>query len=738
MKIIKLFTFGMIMFAFGVTYGQWTYDLSYDGVDDYVDLGNDASLNITGAITVEAWIYHLGNMQLYERIVEKDWETSYYLGGSSGSNGIAFCMDANSNTANVLETSSNVITPLNWTHIAGTWDGATLKIYINGVLEASMPWVNTADGSVISTKIGKYWGNSGFFKGYIDEVRIWSEAKTEAQIRDNMYRTLVNPAAEATLAGYWMFEEFTGQTTADISANNNIGVLGGTIAIESSDPLWHIGHAPVPYRTLYSGDWENNDTWESTQTVPFQSWARVLIKHAVQIHSNPEIGYLTIAPGASLNLNSTYSLIVNNDIRIQSDATGSGSFIPQGTVIYGNAIVERYYAGGEWHLISSPVQSAVSGLFTGQYLQSFDESTNGYSDIIPTNTPLVPAFGYAIWNGSNSTAEFTGMMNDGSIGSTNNLSRSGAGSTNYGWNLMGNPFPSSVDWDAASGWIKTNVNNATYVHVNASTWAEYAGGVGINGGSRYIASGQGFFVSVTDGGGVYPEYGTLIMGNGVRVHNNTPFYKDEIANMVRLQISGNNYSDETVIRFTENATTGFDGDLDAHKLFGYQAEAAQIYSHLNQDYGINALPEIQNVTVGVKAGQAGTYTIAATDVSEFETLILEDLLTGSTTNLLQSTYTFDYVLGTLNERFILHFSPLTGIQDKNDQQAFVFASNGNLIVSIPGNQNGNVSVYSLNGQLIKTANVEGSINTINMDQKGAYIVKVVTDSFVVTKKISLN
>ncbi len=64
--------------------------------------------------------------------------------------------------------------------------------------------------------------------------------------------------------------------------------------------------------------------------------------------------------------------------------------------------------------------------------------------------------------------------------------------TVQGWNLVGNPYPSPIDWDAASGWTKTNVDNATYRHVNNATWASYVGGVGTNGGSQIYCFMSGF------------------------------------------------------------------------------------------------------------------------------------------------------------------------------------------------------------------------------------------------------
>ena len=277
-----------------------------------------------------------------------------------------------------------------------------------------------------------------------------------------------------------------------------------------------------------------------------------------------------------------------------------------------NVTVERNYSGNEGHLISSPVSDATANMFLGLYLQNHTESTNAYTDISNPATPLNVMQGYALWNDLAGTASFVGTLNTGAIGSLNNLTRSGAG-LNYGWNLVGNPYPSPIDWDAATGWTKTNVDNATYRHVNNATWATYVGGVGANGGTLYITSCQGFFVGVTDGQTV----GTMNMDNNVRTHNAAPFFKDEVDDIVRLEVSGNGYTDEAVIRFLDIATQEFDGQWDAHKLFGSVPEAPAIYSTDNGMMAINSLPATNNVLIGVKAGIPGVFTITATETSEF-------------------------------------------------------------------------------------------------------------------------
>ena len=73
------------------------------------------------------------------------------------------------------------------------------------------------------------------FAGLIDEVRLWNTVRTEGEIKANKNELLVG--TETGLAGYWRFDEGSGTTVNDLSANNNDGVLGGADA-PAAEPSW--------------------------------------------------------------------------------------------------------------------------------------------------------------------------------------------------------------------------------------------------------------------------------------------------------------------------------------------------------------------------------------------------------------------------------------------------------------------------------------------------------------------
>jgi len=344
-------------------------------------------------------------------------------------------------------------------------------------------------------------------------------------------------------------------------------------------------------------------------------------------------GDCTVGVGASVSADVLTGWTVGGAMSLEADATGYASWIDNGLLSVAAKspqTVQVAMAGPQWHMISSPVPAAVSGLYTGMYLQNFSEGTNVWSDIIPTNVTLTPAQGFALYSLGAMVTNYTGSYNTGSYNA--NLTR-----TNAGWNAVGNPYPSPIDWDAApisNGWTKTNVANATYVE-DAGNWATWIAGVGTGNGNNIIAPGQGFFVECTNAAG-----GSLGFTDSIRTHTSTAFLKSEVANLVRLNVSDNEYNDDMVIRFLDEASEGFDYDYDARKLFAYNEEIPQIYSMANGYMAINSLPATSMVPTGFRTNIAGEFTIVATETSEFNNVVLEDLFTGIQTDLLTESYTF--------------------------------------------------------------------------------------------------
>ncbi len=515
-----------------------------------------------------------------------------------------------------------------------------------------------------------------------------------------------------------------GIITSHISGIDTTGIADGSIQVggdRTYSPGANYTYNGISAQVTGTGlVTANNLTIDNTSGVT-TSRLTTTVNGTLLINSGSQ---LTIDPSKRLTVNGTFT---NNagttGLIIKSDATGTGSLIANSSGV--SATVERYITGDRWHFISSPVSGAVSGMFTGKYLQNFNESTNTYSDIISLSEPLTPMSGFALWgDAAGFTSQYTGPLNTGNL--SINLSRSV--SPGEGWNLVGNPYPCSIDWDDA-GWTKTNVNNAIYIERNGG-WATYINGVGTLQGTKWIAPGQGFMVNVAT------NPGTLGISNTVKLHRQTLFFKNTNSDkMVRLEVSGNGYTDEAVVRFMSEVTPEFDGQYDALKLFGYVDESAQIYTLGSTPLAINStVPGTNEVALGIRANQAGVYTIAATEFEDIPFLTLEDTKTGIYTDIVSKSYSFAFEPGENEVRFMLHFSS-TSVKETETASINIYSYQKTAYIDMMHMDKGEIYIYNTAGQLILTVQAEKGINEIALPETGIYIVKVISKDNSLVKKV---
>lgn len=518
---------------------------------------------------------------------------------------------------------------------------------------------------------------------------------------------------------------------SDYGADGSWFAIGNSTSYYKWDPCVKVYAEPlVIWNGNISDDWNNSANW-SPEMVPQAGINAVIpeVENKPSVNQSPSApavcNNLTINSGSALTVNPGKALTVNGVLN--NFARNNGLIIEPGAslitkgVVNGPATVNMAIGGGEWHLISSPVSDAVSSIFSGKYLQLYTEATDTYSDITSENDLLTVAGGYALYNPTSFIATYYGILNNGAIGTAGNLSNEG-----QGWNLVGNPYPSSIDWDA-EGWTKTNVSNAIYLTVNASSWASYVGGIGTNGGSNFIAPGQGFLVHVAENGP-----GTLAMNNTIRVHNNALFFKTQDDKLVRLKVSGNGYSDEIAVRFLAGSTVEFDDNYDALKLFGEVGEAAQLYSLGSMPLSINSMPETNSVEVGMRVNTSGVFSISATEANGFGGLMLEDIQTNVFTNLLGNSYSFNSNPAGDEKRFVLHFTPLNETQS---DLAGIHSFQSTIYVELMDNVEGDILIYNISGQQVATVPAAKGSNKISIANTGNYIVKVIGNERTMVKKV---
>jgi Tfp pilus assembly protein PilX len=208
--------------------------LSSDGVGDYAIVGNQASLRLSN-FTVEAWIYPRSTDANYQPIVGKqaangtnrNYALFINLGGTTR---IHFSMMSPCGIWRSYN--SNGTVNLNqWNHVATTYDGANFILYINGVLDNSIPLAVTPCQTADPVKIGGEIAAASMssLDGLIDEVRIWNVARDLATINAQRNSELVG--TEPGLVGYWKFNENSGSSAAN-------SVSGGNPATFQFDTAW--------------------------------------------------------------------------------------------------------------------------------------------------------------------------------------------------------------------------------------------------------------------------------------------------------------------------------------------------------------------------------------------------------------------------------------------------------------------------------------------------------------------
>lgn len=295
----------------------------------------------------------------------------------------------------------------------------------------------------------------------------------------------------------------------------------------------------------------------------------------------------------------------------------------------------------------------------------------------------------------------------------------------HGWNLIGNPYQSSVEW--TTNWPSVNVDATIYVWdgVQYLTWNRNTL-VGTK-GSGVIPVSQGFYVKANATGAA------LTVPASERLHSNEGFYKAPDG-IYRLTAEGNGYSDQTIIHFADGSTNAFDSQFDAYKIPGL-AEAPQLYSLAGQTHlTVNCMP-VQGgnttVDVGFESGAAGLYTITLVeDISTLNNsnLYLEDLKDQKAVNL-SADKSYSFMSDPQDDplRFRVRFSyektPAAELPGPGDEVQ-VFAAGGRIVLN--PDSKGEVYIYSPLGQLICHDIIDGTAREVEVDENGLYIVRFIS------------
>jgi len=220
-----------------------SYALAFDGVNNFVRIPSfgtfttfsvDASIRRTGATTTREEIVS------YKEGLPNN--CGFVLSLNEGNNGHRPRLFVQVNGVWKFAEAATSIALNRDVHLSGSYDGTSIKLYVDGRLAATTPAIGAMTQCTQFTAIGgRATGTSNLtnnsfwhFPGDIDEVRIWRTPRTQAQIQADMYASLAGN--EAGLVGYWRFNEGNGTTVKDATGNGNNGVLGAGVV--ANQPQW--------------------------------------------------------------------------------------------------------------------------------------------------------------------------------------------------------------------------------------------------------------------------------------------------------------------------------------------------------------------------------------------------------------------------------------------------------------------------------------------------------------------
>jgi hypothetical protein len=236
--------------------GKFGNGLSFNGTTGAVTVPDSASLDLTTGMTLEAWVNPTALTGWRTAVLkETAGDLAYALYASDGTRpvGIAYA-------ATKAYSSGTAALPLNtWTHLAATYDGATVRLFVNGTLAASAAATGPISVSSAPLRIGgnSVWGE--YFAGTIDEVRVYNRALSQTEIQADM-NTPVTPPADTVPPSI---------TSATPAASATGVALGTSITATFSEPMSAatIGSATFELRDASNALVARTVTYDSTRRV---------------------------------------------------------------------------------------------------------------------------------------------------------------------------------------------------------------------------------------------------------------------------------------------------------------------------------------------------------------------------------------------------------------------------------------------------------------------------------------
>ncbi|MCC6369668.1 MAG: T9SS type A sorting domain-containing protein [Bacteroidia bacterium] len=225
----KCMAMGALLITNLSTSAQTASSLNFDGADDKVDIPHDPAFNFSNQLTIEMWVNTSASGQQF--ITTKN-EDSWYMAvnGDNNHSGKASVF-LNGIVPGGWLNGTSTISDGNWHHLAATYNGSKLKLYVDGALEAVSSSTGAVSTGTSNIKIGMrpFFPFQSFFTGSLDEFRIWNVARSQCEI--NAYMKCEVPTTAAGLVANYHFNQGTasGSNSSVSTLTSATGSYNGTL-----------------------------------------------------------------------------------------------------------------------------------------------------------------------------------------------------------------------------------------------------------------------------------------------------------------------------------------------------------------------------------------------------------------------------------------------------------------------------------------------------------------------------